>query len=215
MAANNCYDLNISPPENAATVLCYAVRCGNEAVLNLLLELGADPNFSNENCLNPLMEATKLSDTKCKLLNLLIGKGADLNKALSDNQTALHFAVHCGNFEAVKALLKSDANTSIGMADAAYGAEGKNLFTPLYSAVLYGHREIVLALLEAGADTNIGIAKEHWSQNLLVRAVYNNKKWLAELLLKYGASAEATYLSSTQKAALTALLAKKHSFGSS
>ncbi len=154
------------------------------------------------------MEATKLSDTKCKLLNLLIGKGADLNKALSDNQTALHFAVHCRNFEALKALLKSGADTSIGMADAAYGVPGKNLYTPLYNAVLYGHREIILALLEAGADTNIGIAKEHWSQNLLVRAVYNNKKWLAELLLKYGASSEVTYLSSTQKAALTALLAK-------
>jgi ankyrin repeat protein len=76
-------------------------------------------------------------------LRALLRQRADVNAAQPDGTTALHWAIHWNNEEAVNLLLRAGADAK---ARNRYGA------TPLSEAVTSGSSAMVEALLKAGAD---------------------------------------------------------------
>jgi ankyrin repeat protein len=112
----NPYDLNGATPDYQATPLCYAVRCGSLEIVELLVEKGANVNYAIPVAYTPLMEASKLNDSKLRILIFLLEKGADINQsAFNDKKTALFVAVLKQNIPAIQYLLEKGANTEIGM----------------------------------------------------------------------------------------------------
>ena len=91
--------------------------------------------------------ATEVADAvrsrNAQALRALLAKRADVNAAQPDGTTALHWAAHWNDLEAVNLLLRAGANAR---AMNRYGA------TPLSEAVTAGSTAIVDALLNAGAD---------------------------------------------------------------
>jgi uncharacterized protein len=86
-------------------------------------------------------DAAQRRDTAA--LRALLGKRASVNAPQADGTTALHWAVHWNDGEAVTLLLRAGANPA-----------AKNRFgaSPLSEAAAAGNADVVKALLEAGAD---------------------------------------------------------------
>ena len=79
------------------------------------------------------------------VVNILIGKGADLEKVDKIGWTPLILAAMRGQKDVIQLLLHKGANTNI---------EGKYGETPLHYAAAYGHPDVVQVLLDHGADPN-------------------------------------------------------------
>lgn len=80
------------------TPLISAIRSGNFAVIKLLLDNGANPNFKSEsNSDMPLIEAANIPNFD--ILELLLDKGADVNAESSVGKTALELVL---NYDAKK-----------------------------------------------------------------------------------------------------------------
>ncbi|KAM0794815.1 ankyrin repeat-containing domain protein [Usnea florida] len=158
------------------TALVHATKKGNEPVVRLLLENGANPEcksylHDHETALTVAAFSGSLS-----ISQLLLENGADIESSNMDGETSLIIAVRQGHQSVVQLLLEKGANfestsmwggKSINHA-ARYGHEsivrlllekGVNLectnpsdVTPLMSAARYGHELIVQLLLEKGAN---------------------------------------------------------------
>ena len=74
------------------------------------------------------------------------GRGADLNSADEEGDTALHLACRKGHEEVMAFLIGEGAEVN---------PRNKHLFTPLMYAAIRGHARIVKLLLEAGADATL------------------------------------------------------------
>lgn len=89
--------------------------------------------------------AAAVRDQDTTTLHALLQKKADVNAALADGTTALHWAVENDDAVAVDLLLQSGANPNAGDS---YG------LTPLYYAAANGNAAIVQRLLKGGANSN-------------------------------------------------------------
>jgi ankyrin repeat protein len=76
----------------------------------------------------------------------LLQRGTDVNIALSDGMTALHYAAALGDAQMAEMLLYAGANVS--------AKTRLNEYTPLHIASESGSTEVVKLLLNAGADVN-------------------------------------------------------------
>ncbi len=104
-------------------------------------------------------------------LRHLLQEKADVNAALADGSTALHWAVENDDAEAVDLLLRSGANPN---AADRYG------LTPLYFASANGNAAIVRRLLEGGANANC--ADKYGDTALMAAARGGNADVIAALL---------------------------------
>lgn len=109
----------------------------------------------------------------------LIRLGADVNAALADGSTALHWAVHNVDEEMTDLLLSREADPSVKNR---YGA------APLTEAVRIANANIVGMLLAAGADPE---ATNEDGQTALMLAASTGVSEVAELLLDAGANVNA------------------------
>ena len=143
-------------------------------------------------------------------LRTLVGKRVDVNAPQADGTTALHWAAHWNDAEAVKLLLRAGANAATtnrfgasplseaaasGNADLVKalleaGADGKALSTPdgetvLMTAARAGNLDAVRLLLDAGADVN---ARERYKgQTPLMWAAAERHSGVVKLLIERGA----------------------------
>lgn len=103
-------------------------------------------NYMDENGWTPLLKAVSMGDPK--LVEYLVGKGADVNVQAEDYEknTALHLAVKNNNEKLLRLLLSKEANP--GLTDK-YGR------TPLYYAVKDNKKALADLLVERGARYNI------------------------------------------------------------
>lgn len=115
---------------------------GNVGRMKLLLAVGADTNefeCQTARCRTPLIAAAQ--GGRCEALQLLVARGADVNKKMKRGQTALMFASYYGHTEAVRLLLTSGADVNADF-------EGD---TALSWAKHKGHGEIANLLIASDA----------------------------------------------------------------
>jgi ankyrin repeat protein len=113
-------------------------------------------------------------------LRALIAKHGDVNAALPDGTTALHWAVEYDDLQSVDLLLKAGAKVD---APDGFG------FTPLYYAVSNGNVGISERLLQAGANPN---ATAQAGDSLLMIGARGKSIDILQALLEKGAKVNAT-----------------------
>ncbi|KAF5720221.1 ankyrin protein [Fusarium globosum] len=122
-------------PEDISIEVGRAVDNEHEAIVRLLLENGADVDFSITPGFTPLLRATRTNNED--IARLLLENGA--------NPDPLH----------MKTLLDMGANPNTAAKATFVGAQFYNGRTPLSFAAEKGHQEIVELLIASGADPNL------------------------------------------------------------
>jgi ankyrin repeat protein len=109
----------------------------------------------------------------------LIRQKADVNAALPDGATALHWAVNADDLQTVDLLIQAGANVK---------AKDRYGFTPLYFACTNGSAAVIRKLLEAGADPNAADAN---GETALMTATRSGSVDAVKALLQHGADVKA------------------------
>lgn len=125
-----------------------------------------------------LMDAARKGQSDVAAFMLRSDKSAATDK-MADGTTVLHWAVHNGDLDLVKALIKAKADVN---AVNDYGA------TPLSEASVLADPEIVHTLLKAGADATYS---NEWGQTPLMSVARTGKVKAAEYLIEAGADVNA------------------------
>lgn len=126
------------------TPLSLACQNGNTAMVEWLLERGADPNTAVRGGETVLMTAARTG--RPGPVKALLVRGAQVDAKERRGQTALMWAAAEGHAEVVDLLIQSHADFRTALPDSG--------FTPLFFAARAGRREVVRVLLKAGADAN-------------------------------------------------------------
>ena len=184
-------------------------RCHGWRITGLvLLLLGAGAHAQAQ-----LVEAVRRGDAE--QVRALLRQGADVNAALGDGMTALHWAAQNGDAGLARVLLQAGANVHAGtrigrytplhLAAQAGRAEAVGVLleansrpnavttnsgaTPLHLAAASGDAGTISALLERGADVNA--REKSWDQTPLTFAAALNRVEAIRLLLQAGADPNA------------------------
>jgi len=126
------------------TAMHEAIAEGNEKVLSLMLQNGADPNALDGGERVPLLLAAGIEDSS--IIKLLVEYGADLESRSKDGLSALHVAALEGSSEVCEFLVEEGMDVN---------ATDKKNWTPLHYAVWFDHLNCIEILLKAGANPNI------------------------------------------------------------
>ena len=184
-------------------VLISAILKGNEAMVELLLKKGANPNgnivFNNGECRSALQNAV-FEQPNENIAKMLIEAGADVNYNCSYwnwKRPILMEAVMSKDCETmVELLLKNGANPNCETVV----KDGQRQSPLAYSS----NYNIVKMLIEAGADVNYIEIDNKVKRPVLNGAISTGNEKLVELLLKNGANpnCERVYDNGNRKSAL-------------
>ena len=141
------YDLYIDLTDGGlSTCLMYAVDgYYSKAVLQAIIDQGADVNATNKNNQTALTLACKKNHEDA--IHVLLKAGSDTNIADKNGDTCLMIAVieHCSK-EVLQAIIDQGADVN---------ATNKNCRTALMMACKMSHEDAIHVLLKAGSETNI------------------------------------------------------------
>lgn len=143
------------------------VQVGSDDILHLLNFNLVDPNMCRERD-NTSILFFAAQYGHINIVQLLVMKGAMIDKIESDGTTPLMIAVMAGHVNIVEYLLHAGANPNI--------IPYNNIGSSLMLACMYNHERIVELLLRYGANKNIIIANES------AMDVTNNSKILSLLV---------------------------------
>lgn len=130
------------------SLLLKAIKKGNQDLIEMLLDCGADPNITDNNGCNALHHlALQITDNP-KLAYLLISHGIRINSRDNNGETALLKASLRGHINLAQILINHEAKVNL---------PAFNGWTPLCYALAKGHIEIAELLIAAGADERIPI----------------------------------------------------------
>ena len=154
-----------------------ATETNNYQIVEQLLGAGVDVNAKNEDILGvfPLYQSASLGSNR--MLELLLDRGANIERTNTVGSTALMIAVQLGHIGAVKLLLRRGANVN--------HVKKKDVSTPLVMATSFGHPTIAKILIDAGA--NLDHAEEDGWTPLFI-SVTRGYARCAQLLIDAGAS---------------------------
>lgn len=162
---------------DGATPLMVAASRGDVALVNLLLERGAEADALDKEGESALLEAARKGHRQVVRALLASGASADVNDRFG--LTSLMMAARSGDVEMIRDLLAAGADPSLvdlheqtalvaairagempaflALLDAAGGAHWRDRqgLTPLMIAAETGQMEMVRALTQAGADTQL------------------------------------------------------------
>ena len=173
-----CFDLAQAQPWRLSSELPDAATYGVHLEMSDLpqvrawLDAGLDPDFLADRVGTGLMFSAWFGDIP--MMELLVARGADVNKANALGESALMHAAWRGKLEAVKWLLARGARVN----------SEPMRWSPLHYAVFAGHWEVANHLLLKGADINARIAN---GSSVLMMAVYEGHEPLVRRLLARGA----------------------------
>jgi ankyrin repeat protein/nucleoside phosphorylase len=155
------------------TALHWAALKGNEAVVRLLVDNGADIKTKDKDGDTVLHRAAQKGSEA--MVQVLVDRGADLDVKDNDGQTALHLASKRENESIARLLLDRRADI-----------KAKDIFgqTVLHRAAQEGNKAAVRLLLDRGADVQ---AKDNFGQTALHSAVWGGNKEVVRLLVVCGA----------------------------
>ena len=160
--------------ENGDSPLTLAAQEGHEAVVEALIEHGADVNMLDKNGRGALHFATQSNDLET--VSILLDHHGDPGK-YDDcyNVTPLHLACERGYVRIAEALLRHGADSN----------ESARALPPLVYAVAHKRTDCVELLLKYAADPNCEDAR---GNSVLHTAVANGDATSMRLLLSHGAS---------------------------
>ncbi|KAI9767073.1 MAG: hypothetical protein M1839_004630 [Geoglossum umbratile] len=161
--------LNKGAEPNAG--LHHAVRQGDWRMTSLLLDLDADIESKHKEGLTPLLVAAQRTNAPVTLM--LLDRRADVGARGQQGWTALHYAVHSGSDDVVRAILNLQYEADI---DAVCSA-GK---TALHYTAELGKRDRAEILLDHGANV---YAEDSAGRTCLYIAVRRRKYDFVEMLL--------------------------------
>ena len=151
------------------TALFYAIEKNNVAMVNALLENGADANICDNDMDRPLIFAAKKG--YLHLVKNLLDNGADINVRKKDGMTALFCAVYDNKEAQVDFLLRKKADPNISRND---------MKTPLMEACDDGNTSLVKKLLLYGANVNLkdaeGKTAYDWARDNDVKRMLEDAK---------------------------------------
>jgi ankyrin repeat protein len=156
------------------TALIYASEQGNEALVRLLLDRGADVNAKDGGNVTALHKA---SYGHPSVVRLLLERGADINAEDKGERRPLINAVKNGHDEVSKILIEKGANVNIKDSDG---------ITPLEHAIEGNQESIVRLLLAKGADPE---TKNHIGKPLVRMARGKIRNMLTDAIARKGARA--------------------------
>lgn len=173
--------------DGAPIPLHLATRLGSTEVVEVLLRHGVSPNTTDKSGRTPLMCAviqsslTSLNDD-LRMVDFLVGKGADLNRQNERGDTALAFAVKDRSYapEILEAIIRHGADPNTCDRDG---------LTPLHWAVHTESARCVELLLIAGAKPDAANGNGDTPLHLAARA---NRQGLVTQLLIEGGATDAT-----------------------
>ncbi len=152
------------------TALHEAAANGHTALIEVLIEYGANINTMTSNGMTPLHTAT-LHHAQA-VVKLLVAHGANVNTMFANGHTPLHWATIKGYADIVALLLSADANVN---------AQSNGGRTPLHWAALKGHALLVKLLLAHGSDSS---ARDELGHTPLAWAIERRHTTVATLLRK-------------------------------
>lgn len=167
------------PPEAAAANglpdpigFATAMELGDVAQATAWLDAGLPPDFLGSRIGSGLMIGAW--EGKLELMRLFISRGADINLANANGETALALAAWRGNLAAVKWLVERGARIN---------APARQ-WSALHYAAFAGHEAVADFLIEQGADIN---ALSTNGSSVLMVAVYEGRQPLVKKLIEKGA----------------------------
>jgi len=166
--------INTQNYADGASCLMYAVANSKFDAIELLLELGADPDITNYYGESALLMAIK--DQNLIAAELLIKGSANMDIHDFNGATALHYAALFGYFYEADMLLYYSAENDIAANDGT---------TPLMAATMSGYYDIVDILIQSGANVN---KADDIGYTPLLIAAQNGDTIILDLLLKSGAN---------------------------
>ncbi|CAL1296829.1 unnamed protein product [Larinioides sclopetarius] len=189
------------------TALHIASLAGQEEVVRVLVQAGANVNSQSQNGFTPLYMAAQ--ENHDSVVSFLLANGANQSLATEDGFTPLAVALQQGHDKVVAVLLENDtkgrvrlpalhiaakkddckAATLLLQSDHNPDVTSKSGFTPLHIAAHYGNENIAKILLNKGADVNY--AAKHQITPLHVASKWG-KMNMVVLLLENGANIEAS-----------------------
>ena len=122
------------------TPLMYAAQWGNQPMVSLLLEQGAQVDQVTKDGRTPLMIAAQ--EGHLEVAQYLVKQGAQVDQVTKDGRTPLYIAAQEGHLEVTQYLVEQGAQVDQVTKD------GR---TPLYIAAQEGHLEVAQYLVEHGA----------------------------------------------------------------
>ena len=158
---------------NGFTALIVAVNRGNDSIVSILIQHGANPNIQNKYENTALHNAALNGNNE--VITTLIKAGADLNIQNDEGKTALYRAAENGNNEVITTLIEAGADLNI---------QRKDGNTALQNAAWNGNNEVTTTLIEAGADLNI---QNKDGETALCKAIKNRYNEVTTTLIKAGA----------------------------
>lgn len=157
------------------TPLFAAAKCGQDSIVQFLLEEGADVNDGGyhhpESAWSPLCTAAKYGHEST--VKLLLDYGANVEAADQAGWTAIGAASKAAHVGIVHLLLRRGANPSFN---------SKSNWTALHTASKYGRTEVVRVLLEGGADAG---AKDDRGRTPMLIAINEGHEAIVRLLKAY------------------------------
>ena len=152
-----------------STPFLQAAKVADAGMMQLLVDLGADPSITTEEGVTPLMAAAGVgiwkigenpgtNDEALEAVELAWKLGNDVNAADANGDTALHGAIHRGAGNVVRFLVEKGADI-----DAVNGRGWSALSVAqgvFYPNTFNRHPELVTLLLDLGADPDAGSRRQ-------------------------------------------------------
>jgi len=181
-------DVNALLDQSLNEAFLKAVRYKDVALMNELLQQGADINGADDTGVTPLIFAVSAGDIKT--VNFLIAKGADFEETKPFTNAPIYFAISENKPEIVSRLLDLGVSPNFAWPNRDEG-------TLLITAVQCGHLEMVKLLVRRGANVN---CCGNGDFSPLYRSVIYDRFSIFKFLLSKGA-----YLNRRDKTALSEL----------
>lgn len=154
------------------TTFVTTLELGDLAQAEAWLDAGLPPDFMDSRIGSGLMIGAR--EGNIEMMRLFISRGANINRANCNGETAIILAAWRGQLAAVKWLVDRGARINAP----------PRQWSPLHYAVFAGHRPVVDYLMEQGADIN---ALSTNGSSGLMMAIYEGHEELARMLIEKGA----------------------------